>query len=50
MMLRGAGFEVVDIGVDVPPGKFVEEAGKDGVQIVQCLTSYYDNAKHANDY
>lgn len=34
MMLQGAGFEVIDIGVDVPPGKFVEEAGKDGVQIV----------------
>jgi 5-methyltetrahydrofolate--homocysteine methyltransferase len=24
MMLRGAGFEVLDLGVDVPPDKFVE--------------------------
>ncbi len=24
MMLRGAGFEVIDLGVDVPPMKFVE--------------------------
>jgi methylmalonyl-CoA mutase cobalamin-binding domain/chain len=24
MMLRGAGFEVIDLGVDVPPEKFVE--------------------------
>ncbi len=24
MMLEGAGFEVIDLGVDVPPGKFVE--------------------------
>jgi len=24
MMLRGAGFEVIDLGVDVPPTKFVE--------------------------
>jgi 5-methyltetrahydrofolate--homocysteine methyltransferase len=24
MMLRGAGFEVIDLGVDVPPAKFVE--------------------------
>lgn len=24
MMLRGAGFEVVDLGVDVPPAKFVD--------------------------
>ncbi len=25
MMLEGVGFEVIDLGVDVPPGKFVEE-------------------------
>jgi len=25
MMLEGAGFEVVDLGVDVPPAKFVEK-------------------------
>ena len=24
MMLRGVGFDVVDLGVDVPPEKFVE--------------------------
>ena len=24
MMLRGAGFEVIDLGVDVPPQQFVE--------------------------
>jgi 5-methyltetrahydrofolate--homocysteine methyltransferase len=24
LMLRGAGFDVLDLGVDVPPGKFVE--------------------------
>ena len=24
MMLRGVGFEVVDLGIDVPPGKFVQ--------------------------
>ncbi len=30
-MLEGGGFEVVDLGVDVPPEKFVEAAGeKDG--------------------
>lgn len=28
MMLRGAGFEVVDLGVDVPPAKFVEAIQK----------------------
>jgi len=33
MMLEGAGFEVVDIGVDAPVAKFVE-AAKAGVDIV----------------
>jgi 5-methyltetrahydrofolate--homocysteine methyltransferase len=28
MMLRGAGFEVIDLGVDVPPAKFVDAAGR----------------------
>jgi 5-methyltetrahydrofolate--homocysteine methyltransferase len=26
MMLQGGGFEVVDLGVDVPPAKFIKEA------------------------
>jgi 5-methyltetrahydrofolate--homocysteine methyltransferase len=33
MMMEGAGFEVVDLGVDVPAEKFVQ-AAKDGVQII----------------
>jgi 5-methyltetrahydrofolate--homocysteine methyltransferase len=33
MMLEGAGFEVVDLGVDVPPEKFAN-AVKDGVQMI----------------
>ena len=33
MLLEGAGFEVVDIGVDAPTAKFVE-AAKDGVDVV----------------
>ena len=37
MMLRGAGFEVIDLGVDVAPEKFVE-AAKDGTQIL-CLSA-----------
>jgi 5-methyltetrahydrofolate--homocysteine methyltransferase len=32
MMLEGAGFEVVDLGIDVPPEKFVEAAS--GVQAI----------------
>jgi len=34
MMLKGAGFEVVDLGVDVRPEKFVEQAKSTGVQLV----------------
>ena len=34
MMLKGAGFEVIDLGVDVRPEKFVEQAKSTGVQLV----------------
>jgi 5-methyltetrahydrofolate--homocysteine methyltransferase len=34
MMLKGAGFEVIDLGVDVTPQKFVEKAKSAAVQIV----------------
>jgi 5-methyltetrahydrofolate--homocysteine methyltransferase len=34
MMLKGAGFEVIDIGIDVPAEKFIERAKASGAQIV----------------
>jgi methylmalonyl-CoA mutase cobalamin-binding domain/chain len=34
MMLRGAGFEAIDLGVDVPPQKFVEAIGRHKPQVV----------------
>jgi len=34
MMLKGAGFEVIDLGVDVGPEKFVERAKATGSQLV----------------
>ncbi len=34
MMLKGAGFEVIDIGVDIGPEKFVEQAKATGAQVV----------------
>jgi len=34
MMLKGAGFAVVDLGVDVGPEKFVEQAKSSGAQII----------------
>ena len=36
MMIESAGFEVIDLGVDVPVEKFVEAADADGVKIVAC--------------
>jgi 5-methyltetrahydrofolate--homocysteine methyltransferase len=38
MMLEGAGFEVFDLGADVPPEKFVEEARERSAQLV-CISA-----------
>ena len=34
MMFKGAGFQVTDIGIDVPVDKFVEQAKATGAQII----------------
>ena len=34
LMLRGAGFEVIDLGVDVAPEKFVEAIEESGATVV----------------
>ena len=34
MMLKGAGFDVLDVGVDVTPEKFVEHAKASGISVV----------------
>lgn len=34
MMLKGAGFEVLDIGVDAPPERFVEKAKESGIKLI----------------
>ncbi|MDP2948948.1 MAG: corrinoid protein [Chloroflexota bacterium] len=34
MMLEGSGFEVIDVGTDIPPGRFVEVVEETGAQIV----------------
>jgi methylmalonyl-CoA mutase cobalamin-binding domain/chain len=47
LMLRGAGFEVIDLGVDVSPAKFVEAIKKSGATIVGMsvfLTMAYEAA------
>lgn len=34
MMLKGAGFEVIDLGVDISPEKFVEQAKASGSELI----------------
>jgi 5-methyltetrahydrofolate--homocysteine methyltransferase len=34
MMLEGGGFEVIDVGVDTPPEKFVQAAKEHGAKII----------------
>ncbi len=38
MMLKGAGFEVIDLGVDVGPDKFIEQVKNQDVQVVGMST------------
>jgi len=34
MMLRGAGFEVIDLGVDTPPDAFIDAIEANGVKVL----------------
>ncbi|NPV87714.1 MAG: corrinoid protein [Anaerolineae bacterium] len=48
MMLEGAAFEIIDLGSDVPPEKFVEAVEKNGANIVAMsalLTTTMPNMK-----
>ena len=36
MMMEGRGLEVIDLGIDVPPEKFVEAAKEHDAQIIAC--------------
>jgi len=48
MMLEGAGFEILDLGVDVTPEKFVDAAANQGVDIIAMsalLTTTMPNMK-----
>ena len=38
MMMEGAGFEVVDLGIDVTPEKFLESVKEQGVQVI-CMSA-----------
>ena len=52
MMLKGAGFEVVDLGVNVPPERFVEAAtaGANIVGMSALLTTTMPNMKMTIDH
>ena len=38
MMLEGNGFEILDLGIDVSPERFVEAVSKEGAQII-CMSA-----------
>jgi 5-methyltetrahydrofolate--homocysteine methyltransferase len=48
MMLKGGGFQVIDLGVDVDPAKFVATAKEQGAQLIALsalLTTTMPNMK-----
>jgi 5-methyltetrahydrofolate--homocysteine methyltransferase len=52
MMLEGAGFEVIDLGVDVSPGRFVSAVKNDHVDILAIsalITTTMDNIPQVLD-
>jgi 5-methyltetrahydrofolate--homocysteine methyltransferase len=52
LMLEGAGFEIIDLGVDVVPGKFIEAITTGGADIVAfsaLLTTTMSNMKTTID-
>jgi len=36
MMLKGAGYRIVDLGIDVAPEKYIEAARAEGAGIIAC--------------
>jgi trimethylamine corrinoid protein len=53
IMLKTAGYEIIDLGVDVEPSKFVEEAERSGAQIIMAsalMTFTAVNMKKISDY
>lgn len=52
IMLEGAGFEVIDLGIDVPPEKFLETALSEGAPVIglsSLLTTTMDMMKGVVD-
>lgn len=49
MMLEGAGFEIVDLGVDVPPEQIVETVKSGGIDIVALSALLTTTMPHMRD-
>ena len=52
MMYKGAGFEVIDLGVDVEPATFIEKAEETGADVIgmsALLTTTMQNMKETID-
>lgn len=49
LMLEGAGFEIVDLGVDAPPERFVEAVQKQGVDVVAMSALLTTTMSHMKD-
>lgn len=49
MMLEGAGFEVIDLGVDVAPEKYVQAAQERRVDLVACSALLTTTMLHMKD-
>ena len=52
MILEGAGFEIIDLGTDVPPEKFVEAVRNQGAQVLAMsalLTTTMSSMKNTID-
>lgn len=53
IMLKTAGYEVIDLGVEVEPSKFIEEAERSNAQVVGAsalMTFTASNMKVINEY
>jgi 5-methyltetrahydrofolate--homocysteine methyltransferase len=52
IMLKGAGFDIIDLGKDVPPEKFVEKAKRENAKLIgmsALLTTTMTNMKKVVD-
>lgn len=49
MMLRGAGFEVMDLGIDVPSARFIDAVKRDGAEIVAMSSLVTTSTKSMKD-